>query len=146
MARKVTIVCDITGEEGASPYLFGYEGKIRSIDITDEVREYFEELMEEYVAAAQIVGTMEKVASQTIQDRRPVARGDAGRHTEEEIRACRQWAENVGLDLPDGRIAVDVWTAFRANDVTRLKRGRMTEAAIEQIIARQNGKVPHPAG
>lgn len=145
MARKVTIICDLTGEEGASPFLFGWEGKQRSIDLCDEAREWFEELMQQFVEASQVVGAMDKVASTVIQDRRPLARSDAGRHTEEEVRGVRAWAEEVGLDLPDGRIAVDIWTAFRRNDVTLLKKDRLPEADVEKIVAKQNGQL-RPTG
>lgn len=139
MARQVMIVDDLTGEEGASSRLFGWEGKLRSIDLTDENYEYFAGLVAEYVDASVIVGGMDKVSGTVVQDRRPLARPDAGRHTEEELRDVRAWADALGMKLPDGKIGIDVWTAFRRNDLTKLKPGRLPQAVIDREVKKQNG-------
>jgi len=145
MARQIIIVCDVTGEEGASARQFGWEGKVRSIDTTDEVWDYVTWFMEQIVAASQIVGNMEKVSASVVADRRPTARQDTGRHTEQELREIREWADNLGLDLPGAKIGVDCWMAFRRNDVTLLKPGRLPQEVIDREVAKQAGQL-RPTG
>lgn len=134
MAQIITTVDDITGEPGAETIDFGVEGKYYRIDLTEEGKAEFLAAMRPYMAHGQHCGNMELSAKG--QKSRPAPtiskRDHFGRHTPEEVQACREWAARIGVNLPpgQGRIPVDIWEAHDADDITLLRPGRLPDATL----------------
>lgn len=122
MARKILIVDDVTGDEGAEEGEFAFRGITYQIDLTTEGWEQLEDLLQPYITSGRKQGTGKGVA---IPKSKIANDGDAGSHTPQEVAALKQWCVKNGVQTPHARISLDVWGAYRRNDVSLLRPGRM---------------------
>lgn len=106
MARKVTVTTtdDLSGEEGASTYRFGFMGQSFEIDLSEKNAAKFRKALDPYISSAR------KVAS-TRERRGTSASTDSGR----DPKKIREWARRNNMDVPTrGRIPADVESAYNA--------------------------------
>jgi uncharacterized membrane protein len=96
---------DITGQPGASTLQFGFDGQQYEIDLTDEHRRGFEDLLSDYVKNAR------PVKSKPSERRRSAASGSRSHQDSQKI---REWARGQGMDVPErGRLRGEVVEAYQ---------------------------------
>lgn len=151
MAQKLITIDDVTGEEGAEEIIYGWQGKFYRIDLAEEGRVEFERDMAPWLQFSTPVDTKDASfpsgsignSRRSGSSRRGATPDDTGRHSPEEIAACRGWAESNRIKQHTGRIPTRMWAAWRTGDKSYLRpddfldgepsglRARMTEA-LEQ--------------
>ena len=57
MAKRVVVVSDLSGEEGAETVTFAWSGTTYSVDLTEEEAQEFENVLKPYLDAAEEVTT-----------------------------------------------------------------------------------------
>lgn len=139
MAVKTEIICDITGEPGARELLFAWGNKAYEIDLTSvTLTEIEEELIARLISNARQIGQWGPTRRANTVSQRQM---DAGKHTPEEREALRAWMEKNGVSegkrQKQGRVGSDIWAAFRANDLSLLKPGRL-EGSEEEPEAEES--------
>lgn len=133
MAVKTEIICDITGEPGAREQLFAWGNKAYEIDLTSvTLTEIEEDLLARLISRARPIGQWAPTKrANTITQRQM----DAGKHTPDERAALRAWMEKHGVSEgkreKQGRVGTDIWAAFRANDLSLLRPGRLAGSEEE---------------
>jgi len=134
MAQRIVTTDDITDEEGAEPVPFGLGGQYFEIDLTEEGRTELFEALRWYIQYGRELGKMELIQKGSKTRAVPTHRGrdHAGRHTKEEVEKCRVWAEEYSITLPSGqgRIPIDIWEAWEADDITILRPGRLPDVPV----------------
>ena len=103
-SRTVTIISDdFTGEENASQVTFSFAGTDYTIDLTEENRLVFEQVLRPYLDVASVA-------------KRPTTRSIAGaKHGGVPVSVVREWAKGQGLQVSDrGRVSEDIWAAYFA--------------------------------
>lgn len=127
MATETRTIDDFTGEPGAEERLFAWGKFAYEVDMTDETLAEFEELfVERLIKHARPIGAWNIPKRTNTVTQRQV---DANKHTPEERAALRAWMEKHGVSegkrQKQGRVGTDIWAAFRANDLSLLKPGRL---------------------
>lgn len=108
MAERITIVDDITDEEGASTRIFGWDGQTYEIDLTDASAAKLEALLEPYIKAgrARRSFAMSKRSGKAPKNLPPQQR--------EQLEAIRAWWRSQGGEVSDrGRIPAHVMKKFQ---------------------------------
>lgn len=151
MARKVLTIDDITGEEGAAAVDFALRGVEYRIDLTEEGEQELVDLLTPYIEAGERVGGKAKPARAKPD---PDAHLDHGSHSKEEVAAVKAFMakHNIywsGMASGAGRVPVDIWSAWRNNDLGRLRPGRLPEPSAPEAEAETSapteGEVVAPA-
>lgn len=103
MARKVIYTDDFTDEKGAETVAFSFEGKDYEIDLAEENRKAFAELLAPYIQAG-------RAAQAPVSEQKPPISAAARR---ERVAAIREWAKAQGMQVLDsGRLPFDVIEAY----------------------------------
>lgn len=104
MSQQITIVDDLTGDEGAVPVRFAIEGKEYEIDLSPESYNRLAEFLAPYIEAGRLIDT-EKQTKQ-----RNYSRSSS---RQQKLNALREWADDNGIALPQrGRIPARIEEAF----------------------------------
>jgi hypothetical protein len=106
MAKNVQVVLvdDIDGTEASQTLVWGYEGKILSIELSEENLDLFHRAVEVFVANSRIDGPMNG-SGQT--------RRSGGSRTKEDLSGIRAWAKENGYSISErGRIPMEIRAAY----------------------------------
>lgn len=108
MARKVTLVDDITGDEDAQTRVFSVDGEVYEIDLVDSTHAELRKALAGFIESARLVkGKAAKKVAPKVSAKLP-AKTDQNT-------TIREWARKKGMDVSNrGRIAADVVEAFEA--------------------------------
>lgn len=130
MAIKQIVIDDITGEEGASERTFCWGQYAYEIDATEHTWADFEAIFEALLKHGRRIGKWEVKGQRAVTVSQREA--DTGKHSPEEREAVRAWMAENGIvenRQKAGRIGTDIWLAFRENDLSLLKPGRIPAQA-----------------
>lgn len=134
MARKMVILDDIDGSDGAEERQFGWDGVALKIDLGDVQWAKLQDLLAPYLEVAEPIGSY--AVNRTAPKRRtPLI--DTDRHTREEIDSLRLWAHGHRIRLPrgGGKVAEIVWSAWRQNDPSVVPQRYFLDEGEENVPA-----------
>lgn len=121
MAQKVevTLIDDISGDEGATTVEFGLDGVTYEIDVTEKNETALRDAMAEFVANARRTGGRARRAGRaagiTYQQGAPASPGrKPARVDREQTKAIRDWARRNGYTVSErGRIPGEITAAYQ---------------------------------
>lgn len=144
MAQRLIIIDDLDDSEGAETYRFGIEGVEFEIDLNEENIKSLREALLPFITSArhksgrvptalkEMLGSAmpaSVTAPAALAKVRGIGTDDDVRHDKEELVEVRTWAKKYGIALTMGRVPLDVWDAWRANDLSLLKNGRLPDGS-----------------
>jgi hypothetical protein len=128
MAQRIVVTDDITGDEGAEPFVFVVDGDAYQIDLTDKSKGMFLDAVRMYIDAATPVTLPEdQPRHRRARTGKPGRTGGAGggldttgmtqKEAREHTQAVREWGRAHGFQCTDrGRVPAEIVEAWRNRD------------------------------
>ncbi|AAN12705.1 nucloid associated Lsr2-like [Mycobacterium phage Omega] len=105
--KKVVLVDDITGEEGATTREFALAGEVYEIDLVNSTYEELEKALAGFIESARKIRGAKRSHHASPTKAKPVA------SKTDQLGAIRDWAKKKGMKVSDrGRIPKDIVDAF----------------------------------